>query len=192
MVDSLANPKIEAEMSKVKEAIESVKKAQGVFTNTFPTMKPRQRAEMIRLIMGQHRMISDFIVAARKYDLRAPALKFGLENIKQKYQMLMTLWRRTEKMMDKGGPGSGGGGSISSTEKMEGLEPIGSPTRQAVEDYANALQTMGHTPTKEMINEFRDRLDSAYQKAKDKSGGRDLAVRVVNEGGKIKVKMEPK
>jgi hypothetical protein len=176
VVDSLVNPEVEAMMKKIKIVIVDVQKIQTIFTNTFQTLKPRERALTVK-------EINDFILGARKYDLRAPALKFGLENIKQKYQMLMTLWRRTERLLEEAGSGGGKSKSESSS---------GSPTTQAVADYANALRTMGHTPTDSMITEFKDRLDSAYKSALEKSGAKDLHVSIVQIDGKIKVRMEPK
>jgi hypothetical protein len=183
VVDSLVNPEVEAMMKKIKIVIVDVQKIQTIFTNTFQTLKPRERALTVKKIKSQHKEINDFILGARKYDLRAPALKFGLENIKQKYQMLMTLWRRTERLLEEAGSGGGKSKSESSS---------GSPTTQAVADYANALRTMGHTPTDSMITEFKDRLDSAYKSALEKSGAKDLHVSIVQIDGKIKVRMEPK
>jgi hypothetical protein len=169
VVDSLVNPEVEAMMKKIKIVIVDVQKIQTIFTNTFQTLKPRERALTVKKIKSQHKEINDFILGARKYDLRAPALKFGLENIKQKYQMLMTLWRRTERLLEEAGSGGGKSKSESSS---------GSPTTQAVADS--------------MITEFKDRLDSAYKSALEKSGAKDLHVSIVQIDGKIKVRMEPK
>lgn len=194
MADSLSNPKLESEMKKIKEVLESLKRTQTIFMNTFSKMKPKERATIVREIHSNQTIISNFINSARKYDLRAPALKFGLENIKQKYQILSGQWRRTEKLLES----ASGGGSRSeisvATETMtEGVHsPSFNPTGQAVEKYVESLKTLGHNATTEMVDEFRNRLDAAYKTAKEKSGGRDLNIQIVQEGGKIKVRMEPK
>jgi hypothetical protein len=167
MVDSLIDPKLEGEM------------------NTFLKMKPKERAEGVREIGASHTVISNFINSARKFDLRAPALKFGLENIKQKYQLLSNQWRRTQKLVESAGVG------VSRPEISVPNRPA-SPTGHAVEKYVESLKNLGHEATSEMVDEFKNRLDAAYKTAKEKSGGRDLDIHIIQDGGKIKVRMEPK
>jgi hypothetical protein len=178
VVDSLVNPEVEAQMKKIKALIAEIQTTQTIFTNTFQTLKPRERARTVQQITMTHKTISDFIQGAQKYDLRAPALKFGLENIKQKYQMLMTLWRRTERLLEE----AVGAGRAKTEE----------PTSKAISDYADILRSAGHSPTEAMLKEFKNRLDSAYKTAKEKSGASELKVKITQEGGKIKVRMEPK
>jgi hypothetical protein len=195
MADSLSDPKLEGEMKKMKEVLESLKRTQTIFMNTFSKMKPKERAVIVREIHSHHTTIGNFINSARKYDLRAPALKFGLENIKQKYQLLSNQWRRTEKLLESAS-GGGGRSEISvATGNLTGVAldtPGHNPTGQAVEKYVESLKTLGHDATTEMVDEFRNRLDAAYKTAKEKSGGRDLDIQVIQDGGKIKVRMEPK
>lgn len=196
MADSLSDPKLENEMKKIKEILESLKRSQTIFMNTFSKMKPKERAVHVREINSNHTTISNFINGARKYDLRAPSLKFGLENIKQKYQLLSNQWRRTEKMLESAPSGGVSRPEISVvTGDLTGVGrdmPNLSPTGQAVEKYVESLKTLGHDATPEMVDEFRNRLDSAYKTAKEKSGGRDLDIHIIQDGGKIKVRMEPK
>ncbi len=188
MADSLSDPKLEDEMKKMKEVLESLKRAQTIFMNTFTNMKPKERAVIVREINSDHTTISNFIIGARKYDLRSTALKFGLENIRQKYQLLSSQWRRTEKMLE-----SASGGGMRPEVSVHGVSAVPiNPTGKAVEKYVESLKTLGHDATAEMVNEFRNRLDAAYKTAKEKSGGRDLDIQIIQDGGKIKVRMEPK
>jgi hypothetical protein len=197
MADSLSDPKLEGEMKKMKEALESLKRTQTIFMNTFSKMKPKERAVIVREINSHHTIISNFINGARKHDLRAPALKFGLENIKQKYQLLTNQWRRTEKLLESASGGASRSEISVATGNLTGVArdidaPGFNPTGKAVEKYVESLKTLGHDATTEMVDEFRNRLDAAYKTAKEKSGGRDLDIQIIQDGGKIKVRMEPK
>ena len=183
---------IDSEIPKMKAFLENLKMRQTIFSNTFHMMPPKERARNLSQIQGDHKTLIVFLDGAKKLEIVNSGTKFGLENIKQSFQTLMTLWRRTEKSLET---------FVGKAAKKEGQQDaseahqnhIGqSESGQAVEKYVTALKNMGHAPSDDMVKEFKARLDDAYNKAKEKSGGKDLSIQIIQEGSKIKVRMEPK
>lgn len=193
MVDSLSDPRLEGEMKSIKNLLESLKRDQTIFMNTFSKMKPSERVVAVKNINLNHTKITLFIENAKKYDLRATALKFGLENIRQKHQLLAAQWRRIEKQMESGAVGGPAlKPPVTSPAPPSSSKNATSATSSAVEQYVQSLSKLGHKATPEMIGDFKTRIEAAYKVAKEKSGGREITIQVVQDSGKIKVRMEPK
>ena len=172
----------DSELQKMKGFLETIKRNQTIFANNFHTLPAKERARTLTQIQTDHKVIVAFLEKAKKVEIANSRTKFGLENIKNTFQTLLGQWRKIEKTLETFVTGS-------APKEVRRQDP---ETRQAVEGYIAALKNMGQNPNNDMINEFKVRLQDAYTKAKEKSGGKDLAIHVVQDGSKIKVRMEPK
>jgi hypothetical protein len=184
MVDSLIDPKLEEDLKKTKNITLETLQVEKIFLHTFATMRPKERAQTIQKIQTAHKKIEDFLASAKKYDLRAPALKFGMENIRQNFQLVMSLWRRISSLID-----TTAGAGAAPKQAPHGAQ---SETNAAVQKYSEALKSLGRNATSKDLADFKSKIEQAYEKAKEKAGGRDLNVHIALDGDKIKVKMEPK
>jgi hypothetical protein len=174
---------VDRELAQMRLLAENLKRDQMIFSNNFASLPPKERALTIQRIQSGHKTLSTFLDKAKKSEVYNAGTRFALENIKQSLQTLSATWRKIEKNLDN--VGGAKGGPVEKSSKPDSMD-------SAVDSYAQALEGMGHQVSQEQLKEFRDRLSSAYQTAKEKAG-RDLDIKVVvQEGGKIKVRMEPK
>jgi hypothetical protein len=173
---------LDQELVQMKSLLERLKQSQKVFSVTFQNLPPKERAKQIKQIQSDHRAMTSWLEKAKKTETVNSGTRFGVENLRQSFQAQLTLWRKTEKTLENFSAGSG--------PKTAGQNH--DETSRAVDAYVTTLRNVGHVPTPEMVNEFKTRLEAAYEKAKSQSGGRELSINIVQEGSKIKVKLEPK
>jgi hypothetical protein len=183
--------RIDLEMMKIKDVLERLRKQQAAFGNCFRTLRIHDRAKMLRKIQNDQKTISIFLSKANGAEIRSTGIKFALENVRASFSTLQSFWRKIEKELDT----FSAGGTASGTSPGKNLDTaanLAGETDLAIGKYSETLRAMGQKPTDEHLTEFKLRLDDAYKKAQEKSGTKDLAIEIVREGEKIKVRMKPK
>jgi hypothetical protein len=176
---------ISIELGVLKNSMLQLVQYQRTFANTFQTLRPKDRAQMITKIESDQKKIAQFVEKAKASDVINSGTKFSLENLRQSLMTAKVQWKKTLALLENVRPGG----------HMLQKEPPNSQagdTDFAIKEYEKTLKSLGHEVTKEHLKEFKTNLDSAFHKACEMSGGKPLAIQVVAESGKIKVRMIPK
>ncbi|MDZ4677313.1 MAG: hypothetical protein SGI74_07350 [Oligoflexia bacterium] len=177
----VSDNEIDRDIGKMKTFAAVLKKTLTIFSNNFKTLPPKERAQTIRHIQADQKTLLAFIEKSKTFEIHNAGTKFGLENLKQSLQTILTVWKKIEKNLENYGTA---GGTVTSKNIDE--------ADIAIESYAAVLKGLGHQATKEHLHEFKEKLSAAYKTAQEKSGGKELSIKIVQVDGKIKVRMEPK
>jgi hypothetical protein len=187
--------RIDLELVKIKDVLERLRKQQAAFGNCFRTLPPHDRAKMLRRIQNDQKTVYAFLSKTHGNEIKNTGTKFAIENTRASFSTLQSFWRKIEKELDTfsmGGGDTKNTGTSSGTGSIAALDAASGETDAAIDKYSDALRAMGQNPTQEHLAEFKTRLSEAYKTAQQKSGTKDLAIEVVREGEKIKVRMKPK
>jgi hypothetical protein len=188
------------ELREMKNLVESLSHNQRMFHNTFQTLKPKERINLMKKIEADQKKVESFIQAAKTKEIVNAGSKFSLENLKQSLMSFKVQWKKTCLLLESASSAPGRKTEPLTESPAESqtecpAEPLTEPvsvTEKAIEHYRIALEKLGHPVHSDHLKEFENNLNSAYKKAKDMSGGKDLGIEIVEVEGKIKVRMVPK
>ena len=99
MAKIISDNEIDHELVQIKTLVESLKKTQTIFTNTYKTLPPKERAKILREVHSGHQKISAFLLKAKKLPMTNSGTKFAIENLNQTFQLMMVLWKKTEAQL---------------------------------------------------------------------------------------------
>ncbi len=182
----ISDSSMEIEIIKMKKIMSRLRQAMTSFSGGIKNMPSPERARVIQKIQTDQNILAAFIETTKNLDVVNSGVNYALENLQSTFISLMAQWKKLQKQLDSyTGPQSYASES-SGPHNRSNL----SKTEAATRSYMTALKDLGHSPTKEQAEEFKIRLDVAYKKAQEKSGGKDLEIEVIQEDGKIKVRMK--
>ena len=95
----ISDNQIDHELAQMKVFAESLKKNQSVFSHTYKIMTVKDRAAFLRQIKTDQTKLEVFIQKAKKTPSVNSGTKFAIENLIQTFQSLMSLWRKTERLL---------------------------------------------------------------------------------------------
>jgi hypothetical protein len=175
MAAIISDNEIDHELAKMKVFAESLKKTISIFSNNHKNLPPRERALTIQKIHNDQKTLAAFVDKAKSTETFNAGTKYGIENLKQTYLSIVTLWKKTEKILESAGAGGG-------------RNPLSSNVNLAISNYTKALESLGKTVDKKSLDEFKSKLSSAVDQAQNKLG-KTPQIDVSIQDGKIKVKL---
>lgn len=183
---------LDAEITKMRALCEGLRVKQTVFSNTFRNLHPKERAKLVKEIQADHKILQTFITKAKATQTTNSGTKFAVETLKQSFQTTMTVWRKIEKSLEDFTSGNTFSGTKPRIDMPPPTPASGDLVSSAVDLYKQTLQNLGHNISDEHLGEFKDKFIKSYEKAKEKAGDKELSVKIVEESGKIKIRVEPK
>jgi len=184
---------VDRELAGMKSKLEELKRSHMTLANTFQAMPPKEKARLILFIENTLKEITGFLGRMKTKEIYNSGTKFSIENLKQNLNSFTALWKKTLKTLEQGGaaPASRAAGTNLSQDAQPRSLSNPDPIQNATQAYNQILSKHGRALNDQQRQEFENKIKGAYVQAQSQYGGKKINIEIIEEAGKVKVKMKP-
>lgn len=96
MAGFVTDNEFEKELTRMTAFLETLKQGQTIYISTHAQLPLKEKVKLIQKIQADQKRVVQFIEKSKQEDLFNSGIKFKLENLKNRFSLLLAQWRKIE------------------------------------------------------------------------------------------------